>query len=156
MVLLGVVTLAWSCSASLPTLPATQSSARRALAAELADARGRWASARPAAYRYKFKRACNCTSEYTAAVWLHVMGSRVTDAVRIDSGKAVDLAGYPSVEGLFDAVQTALDQDAYFIRVTYDSRLGYPVSLFVDQNPRIADEELLMEASDLEATNPSA
>ncbi len=49
---------------------------------------------------------------------------------------------YPlAIEGLFDRLQNALDQDPVQFRVTYHPDFGFPVEAFIDYDERIADEE---------------
>ena len=47
-----------------------------------------------------------------------------------------------TVAGLFDLIQEAIDQGAYSISVVYHPDLGYPASLGIDYDRRIADEEV--------------
>ncbi|HEU0021543.1 MAG TPA: DUF6174 domain-containing protein [Dehalococcoidia bacterium] len=47
-------------------------------------------------------------------------------------------------------LQDAIDRDAASIRVNYDSRLGYPVSIAIDYNTMMADEELGFSVSGLD------
>ena len=58
-------------------------------------------------------------------------------------------AQYPTIEGLFDLVQNAIDDDAATIRTEYDPARGFLASGYFDIDERIADEELSVEARGL-------
>ena len=45
------------------------------------------------------------------------------------------------VQGLFEEIAAAYAAGAATVRVTYDERLGYPTSIWIDQDPMMADEE---------------
>jgi hypothetical protein len=51
------------------------------------------------------------------------------------------------IEKLFDSIQSAIDQKAYFIKVLYHPTMGFPESIFIDYDSQIQDEEwsFLME-----------
>ena len=53
-----------------------------------------------------------------------------------------------SVEGLFDVVRKAIDSKAARIDVQYDAVNGHPLSISIDQNAQIADEEQYLTASE--------
>jgi hypothetical protein len=48
----------------------------------------------------------------------------------------------PSLEGILDMIQEAVNLNAASINVVYDVDAGYPTSVYVDYDERIADEEL--------------
>ena len=75
--------------------------------------------------------------------------------VTVEAGQVVDVElplatgdfprfqfNYPlSVEGLFDRLQWALDQDPVSVRIGYHPDFGFPTEAFIDFDERIADEE---------------
>jgi hypothetical protein len=118
----------------------------------LVAARQVWRVAGPRDYRFRFRQSCFCAPAVTAPVLLTVRGAEVVSAVYAEDGRTVapsDLGRYPSVEELFTRVEQAIATEAYEIRASYDPRLGYPTSVFVDQSRTMADEEQRLEASDL-------
>ena len=52
------------------------------------------------------------------------------------------LADSETIEGLLTLIQTALDEDAAAINVTYHPTLGYPLEAHIDYDLRTIDEEL--------------
>jgi hypothetical protein len=74
-----------------------------------------------------------------------VQGASVTERVYVGSDEPVapaleDL--YPSVDGLFEVLEEAMDRDAHRIEVTYDVGTGIPLDIWVDYAENVADEEL--------------
>ncbi|MDA7632643.1 DUF6174 domain-containing protein, partial [bacterium] len=75
--------------------------------------------------------------------------------VTVEAGQVVDVAlplstgenfgfrfNYPhSVEGLFDRLQRALDQDPVSTQIEYHPDFGFPTQVFIDYDESIADEE---------------
>lgn len=61
-----------------------------------------------------------------------------------DSGAPIEPSRfdrYETVDGLFDLIQAAIDQNAFSISVEYNTQLGYPARASIDFDERIADEE---------------
>lgn len=54
-----------------------------------------------------------------------------------------------TVDGLFAAIDDAIERDAARIDARYDPQLGYPLEIAIDFSERIADEEVSYFASDL-------
>ncbi len=56
-----------------------------------------------------------------------------------------------TVDSLFDEIKAAIDSGADNVQVEYDPTSGYPTSIFIDFNQQIADEELSLRVSNLNA-----
>ncbi len=123
---------------------------RRSTLAAFRSARQKWAGARLLDYRYTYRKLCFCAPPVRAPVRIRVRGGRVVEVSLVETGTAVPIQGYPSVDALFDLIQAALDGRAAEIRAQYDGRWGYPTDLYIDRDRGIADEELRIEASALE------
>jgi uncharacterized protein DUF6174 len=110
---------------------------------ELESARERWQREGPGAYRTTQTHVCFCGTEVRGPVMLRVTASGTTRTYVAD-GRAVpsDLVKFfPTVEGLFDEIESALDEGADQVRVTYDPTTGAPLDVFIDYSERTADEE---------------
>jgi len=112
---------------------------------ELETNRARWVADRPTAYSYTLERLCFCGPEARGPVVVTVQGASVTERVYVGSDEPVapaleDL--YPSVDGLFEVLEEAMDRDAHRIEVTYDVGTGIPLDIWVDYAENVADEEL--------------
>ncbi|HKG92376.1 MAG TPA: DUF6174 domain-containing protein [Gemmatimonadaceae bacterium] len=154
-----VAAAASSCSSSAGTGPGgPELAARLGARVELAAARSRWAAKAPARYRYVFSRSCECLTEATQAARIEVERSVgnpevITSLTYASGGSAVEnryRALFPSVDGLFDLVQDALDRRAAGLVVSYDPQLGYPRSISIDYDAVMVDDEVVLHASDLE------
>jgi hypothetical protein len=120
--------------------------------AALNDAKAKWAEAGLADYDFEFNWSCFCTPEFTARVVVSVRDGAVTSVKKADGGAdiATDLFdSFVTVDGLFDRIQSAIDEDAARITVEFDADTGLPVSGFIDHNFMIADEETGWSAGSL-------
>ena len=125
------------------------------LRSELEANWARWVAERPTQYAYTVERLCFCGPEARGPVVVSVEGATVTGRVYVSSSDPVPAALeglYPSVDGLFEFVEDAMDRDAYRIEVTYDSSSGIPLDVWVDYQQNVADEEVGFAVRSLPAT----
>lgn len=122
----------------------------------LTAARERWAKQGPAAYSFVSMRGCDCPPEVYRPMQVSVASGQIASAVYVDDQTAV-ASNFRSllrtIDGVFDEIQAAIDQDAAQIMVSYDPTLGYPTQVFVDYSKQAADEELSLQISGLHAAN---
>jgi len=121
--------------------------------ARLDQARAQWRAQGIADYTYVFSRGCFCVEEAREPVTITVRGGAIASVVSVAGGAPRDPAQYTTVEGLFDLVQDAIDQDAATIRTEYDPARGYLTSAWLDISERLADEEMSVEARSLVPLN---
>ncbi len=110
----------------------------------LAVARERWAALGMADYDFRTNWQCFCILEDRAPVDLEVRGGEITGGVYAPDANltsALDLSRYETVEGLFDLIADAIARRAYSIQAAYHPDLGYPESVWIDYDERLADEE---------------
>ena len=117
----------------------------------LQQARGQWRSQGIADYRFDFRRICFCAPPFTDPVRVTVRRGAIVAVERVSDAAPQDPAFYYTIEGLFSVLEEAIDQDANQLTASYDSALGYPTSAYIDPDAMIADEELGLTASDLQA-----
>ena len=116
---------------------------------DLASARARWAAEGPDAYTMTQVRSCFCPEEYRGPYRVSVRGGTVTRVER--NGQTLPADRALTVEALFALIENANARPAERIDATYDARLGYPTSVSIDYDARIADEEVAYTVSDLMA-----
>jgi uncharacterized protein DUF6174 len=116
----------------------------------LEQARAQWRSQNILDYRYTFRRSCFCGPDVRDPAQVTVRGGQIVSVQSVATGAALDPEFYYTIEGLFDVLADAIDQDAATLSATYDSGLGYPTSAFIDYSEMIADEEQGFETSALE------
>lgn len=103
-----------------------------------------WEATRPASYRYTLERQCFCAVEWRGPVVVEVVGDSVVARRYADTGAPVtgDAASvFPSIEGLYEILEDAVDAGAHQIQVTWDSASGLPLGFWIDYDQALADEE---------------
>ena len=123
------------------------------LLVEHQKAEARWQEQRSADYRFLFKRVCECPEEYLREVWISVSGEATVDVTFADDQSQVPRelwADFPTVDGMFGKIRGAAQAHADEIRVDYDPDAGYPLSIFIDLDENMADEETIWYARDLQ------
>jgi asparagine synthetase A len=112
----------------------------------------RWQQQNIQKYTYIFQRGCYCPREYTRPVKLKVKNQQVVRAKFVDTGELLpaNLQGNKqTVTDLFNLIQRAIDKNAFRITAEYDEQYGYPTSISIDYDERIADEEVYISAKRL-------
>lgn len=113
----------------------------------------KWDDAGIETYRWTVRRGCFCPIEYNRPVVVRVENGVKTSVTDVETGEPVSAqlaAQYPTVVGLFDIIQAAIDHEADRLEVSYDSARGYPSDVFIDQELYAVDEEQTYEGSGLQ------
>lgn len=119
---------------------------------ELRVQRARWAAQRIEDYQLTFSRSCFCAPEGAGLVVLDVLDGEPVEWLYFLSGDPVPpewQAVFPTVDGLFDFLEDAIDRGAETIDVIFDAELGLPTTLRVDYRRAVADEEIAYEVEKL-------
>lgn len=112
----------------------------------------------------EFLNRCFCGERYRGPFLLDVNSSeKVTSAVYAE-GSPEDLVGtyagdripVMTIQDAFDQIQQALDRNADDVRVTYDSKAGYPSEVYIDWDESTVDEETRIRISNVEAASGGA
>ena len=99
----------------------------------------------PLSYSYTVRVDCECPSDITRPVTVWVDRGSIEYLLYEDDGQPVPFSyanSFPSAEQLFDAIQDGIDRRADYMDVQYDPSYGYPTSVYIDFDRRVADEEL--------------
>ena len=121
--------------------------------AELRAARAVWQRERPADYAYTVGRVCFCGQEVAGPVRVEVRGGQ-TVSVQTLGGQSLRPGAFDdldTVEELFRVVEDAIEADPYQLSAGYDTERGHPLSLAVDYDRRVVDEEGGFVVSDFTA-----
>jgi hypothetical protein len=108
----------------------------------------RWAEHGPSSYSVKVGVWCECLGG--GQVLVTVRDGIVESRHYTSDGTVVpptDADGFPSVEGLFERVESAQREGTLF-RVSYDPTLGYPTRIVINYSQAV-DDEVIYEAEDL-------
>jgi len=111
-----------------------------------------WKKASLTSYSYEFRRSCFCMRDYTKPVLIRVKNNAVVDARFKDNHKPLSEVfkqNKQTINRLFKTIQEAIDRKAYSIKVKYHEQYSYPISIMVDYDKQMADEELYLSAKDL-------
>ncbi|GAB5535510.1 MAG: hypothetical protein Rubg2KO_17590 [Rubricoccaceae bacterium] len=114
---------------------------------ELAQAQAQWADASLDAYEMTITRSCFCPPEWRGPYTATVEEGTMTSFVYVDG--PISQGEPPTVEGLFELLETAYTEGAARVDVTYHEDWGYPVSLYIDKEEMMADEEIGYTVSEL-------
>lgn len=98
----------------------------------LTSARQRWQQNRPASYAFTFTQVCEC-DQGPWRVRVDVDGNATSE--HLTEGATGAEAPYRSVEDVFDAIESALDDGRHPVEVTYDTT-GVPVE-YVYNRPEL-------------------
>ena len=116
---------------------------------ELDTASSSWNSQHPHAYSFVSTESCNCLSDVTrpirVTVTTGITAEAIQSAVYADDEAPISedaRSRLRTIDGVFEEIQDAIDEDAAEVRVDYDETMGYPISVFVDYDRNAADEEL--------------
>lgn len=138
------------------TIRAPLAPALKAAQIQLNAAQNKWRRTQPAHYRYTLQNSCFCPPEYLKPIMIRAFKGKVQQATLLPDNKPLPTARKAQavpIEGLFNIVQTAINRRAYSIKATYHQRYGYPVSVSIDYDPRIADEETYFSTRDFQVAS---
>ena len=114
--------------------------------------KAKWQANRPESYSYTLQRSGFRIEAARKPVDITVKGNTVTDAKFSDGSKAlVPSFNRLSIDDLFKTIEQAIDKGAAEVRVEYNKKTGAPISIFIDRDRRIADEEVSLTASNFKA-----
>lgn len=101
-------------------------------------------------YTYVFQRSCECLPQDTAPKQVDVVDGMVVSvdgqSASVDGQPLQAFANIPTIDGLFDKIQQAIDSNPYRMNIQYDETLGYPSNMFIDYEEKLADEEFIVSA----------
>ena len=127
-------------------IPSTPAAPDPAIQAELDAARELWAAQGPDAYTIVTKSLCFCLEEQWSDT---VIDGVVTEHVALTDDVFADPGARPMIL-LFDAVQSAIDDDYVTLDLSFDPETGALRQFFVDIDEMIADEEYGVEVISVE------
>ncbi|HEY7530014.1 MAG TPA: DUF6174 domain-containing protein [Gemmatimonadota bacterium] len=124
---------------------------RRPTSGELAQQRELWGERGIEDYVLTVRRVCECLPEAIGPVEVRVRDGVAVSRTYRATGLPVDPPHadlFPTVEGLFDAVEDGIRRDAERLEVEY-APLGFPSRVLIDVRRLVGDDEMVLEASEL-------
>lgn len=100
-------------------------------------------------YDFLMQTICFCLPEVTRPGVVSVRSGAITSVIDAETSEERDPGSFLTVDGLFDVLQEALDQEADWILAEFDGASGYPHSIDVDYSLGASDDELSYRARGL-------
>jgi len=109
--------------------------------------KNKWESLAVDSYSYTFQISCFCLMEATLPKNVVVYKNQIVnvDGLSYDNEKHGSVL---TIDQLFDFIEESEKNNVHLLEVTYHSKKGYPISLYIDQDEMIADEEMGYYVSD--------
>jgi hypothetical protein len=106
----------------------------------LAAARARWEDRTFVDYTFEVRHDCFCSPEQVGPVRISVRQGAITSVTLVQTGQAVDPAGWFTIEQLFERIPLMAKEDGVDdVIVRYDDTLGFPVLVEVRFKKGILD-----------------
>lgn len=124
---------------------------------ELNQNRRQWEAQGIDEYRYAARRACYCGQEAVGPVVVEVRNDEIVARTYQETDESVSstYSGlWPTMDGVFDIVQDAIDRDAHQLRVEYHPERGFPTMISIDYMEYAIDEELGFIVEEFELLAP--
>lgn len=123
----------------------------------LRHAMDQWEANGPAGYEYTLAFSCGeCPPDWTHPLWIRVEAGEVVSVFDLSAGTPVDPnARSLTIDELFEVIQTAVQEGVYRLAVKYHPDLGYPISISIDHDSLVADDEIGYSATGLQSTGVS-
>ena len=112
-----------------------------------------WQQARLGNYTYEYNVLCECLDNLGQPVKVTVTDGVIESVVYVESGELVHSGDPPVVEGspryymingLFEVIQDAIDNEPDQLTVSYDSEFGYPTNIEIDYLSNAIDDEYIL------------
>ncbi len=111
-------------------------SGSKGLQTDLDEHRALWDVAAITDYSMRFQRLCVfCSVDFLIPVRITVRGGTIDTVTDIDTEDPIaetTEGTFLTIDGVFDIIQDAIDQNASEIDVRYDAVLGYPTDVDID------------------------
>jgi hypothetical protein len=120
------------------------------LRTDLQIARQRWEEQGRLDYEFDFRWQCGCHPDFTSWVRVTVRDGALQHVASVLTGEVLPegrWGDYLTVAGLFDWIESQLDQRPEDVQLEFDPEWGTPLSGFIDQSSLIADEEMGFEVA---------
>ena len=91
--------------------------------------RARWEARGTENYTYVSSISCECLPDYASALQVTVTDDIVTSVRSVATGQPVPLTYRPTIDGLFDLIDTEQRTRPDDLEVTYDATLGFPTRI---------------------------
>jgi hypothetical protein len=110
--------------------------------------KNKWEALAIDSYSCTFKISCYCIREATLPKRIQVVNGRIVN-VNTDSYDKDEHWGILTIDQLFDLIEQSEKDKVHVLNVEYNSEKGYPISVYIDREEMMVDEEMGYYVSDL-------
>lgn len=103
--------------------------------------KNKWESLDVDSYKYTFQISCFCTYDVTLPKVIEVIDGEIISVNEIPYDDELHW-GILSIAQLFDVIEKAEKNNVAVLEVKYHLDQGYPISVYIDRDKMIADEEM--------------
>mmetsp|Transcript_24452 Transcript_24452/g.34456 ORF Transcript_24452/g.34456 Transcript_24452/m.34456 type:complete len:491 (+) Transcript_24452:133-1605(+) len=123
----------------------------------LSAAMALWESQEIVNYDYQYALDCFCEPKFFARKTVSVRKNQITQVQFVEDDQLELPEEVPQevikdildVNGLFDKIQDAINDEDAIVTIEYDAKYGYPTSILIDYKPEVADDEFRAKLSSL-------
>lgn len=125
---------------------------------ELSQNQEKWQDAGITHYQMQLNISCFCAFRDQMPLTVEVLDGQIVAMTAADGTLVLDtdpnyefFAPHATIDLLFADIQSAVDEGAASVNVTYDATYGFPVDIAIDFSQEMADEEMYYSVSGFEA-----
>jgi len=125
---------------------------------ELSRNQQKWQDANITHYRFNLNISCFCAFRDQMPLTIEVRDDQIVHMAAVDGTLVLDTdqnyefyAPHATIDLLFDEIESAINEGADSVTVTYDETYGFPTEIAIDFSQEMADEEMYYSVSGFEA-----
>ena len=153
VLIISLVALFWltGCEGTTDSKEQALDSWQQNLMTELLEAKAKWQALSVYTYQFEIDRYCECLDDYTEYLVLNYPTQVLSFNRRLEVYETplkYDEFELTSVENLFVLIEHFIPS-AESVHVQYDKSSGHPTNISIDVDVNIADEEIILDISNL-------
>lgn len=125
---------------------------------DLSRNQNKWTDANITHYRMQLSIGCFCAFRDQMPLTVEVNDGQIVSLIAADGTQVLDTdpnyqfyAPHATIDLLFAELESAVNDGAESITVTYDPTYGFPAEIAIDVSQQIADEEMYYSITSFEA-----
>ena len=125
---------------------------------DLSRNQSKWADANITHYRMQLNISCFCAFRDQMPLTVEVRDGQVVSLTAADGSEVLDtdenyqyFAPHATIDLLFAELESAVNDGADSVTVTYDTTYGFPVEIAIDFSQQMADEEMYYSITSFES-----
>lgn len=116
----------------------------------LESQRARWDQSGVRDYRFEYRELCVCGQSAMRQATIEVRGGEVVSVTGTGAPEGTEsITAFPTIDDLFDRIESAIRDEAAALSVSYDPEFGYPTEIIIDFDYGADHDEVTIDATDL-------